>query len=85
MESETKALADFVKRNLIKSTTVEIGEDTPLVSSGLVDSFSLPQLLVQLEAVTGLRIPTGRVSPQDFETVRTMLAAAHRVGVVRTH
>jgi acyl carrier protein len=76
----TKALIEFVKKRIVRSGNVDITEDTPLVSSGLIDSFTLPELLSQLEALTGRRISTGRVSPQDFETVRAMLNAANRVG-----
>ena len=53
--------------------------DTPLVSSGLLDSFALIEVLHELERVTGCRIPAGRVGPADFETVRHMLLAAARV------
>ena len=53
--------------------------DTPLVSSGLLDSFALIEVLHELERVTGRRIPAGRVGPADFETVRDMLQAAARV------
>ncbi len=77
---KTQALLDFVKKRISKSWKREITEDTPLVSSGLIDSFTLPELLLQLETVTGRRISTSRVSPQDFETVRAMLSAADRVG-----
>jgi acyl carrier protein len=56
-----------------------IDEDTPLVSSALVDSFALVDLLLKLEEVTGKRIGAGRVTPDDFETVRTMLRVADGV------
>jgi len=80
MDIETDALLAFIKEKLIKSRAAELTEDTPLVSSGLIDSFSLPQLLIQLEKITNSRIPTGRVSPQDVETVRRMMEVARRLG-----
>jgi acyl carrier protein len=84
MDETTKALLDFVKKRIVKSSATEITEDTVLVSSGLIDSFTLPELLIQLETLTGRKISTGRVSPQDFETVRAMLNAANRVGQAKT-
>ena len=58
----------------------EVGMNTSLVSSGLVDSFELVSILGVLEGVTGLRIPVGRVGPQDLDTVESMLRAADRWG-----
>jgi acyl carrier protein len=78
--TQANALLDFLRQHVIRSKGLEITENTSLVTSGLVDSLTLPQLLNQLENVTGLRIPSGRVSPQDFETVIAMLSAAQRVG-----
>ncbi len=51
--------------------------------SGLVDSFALVEVLLEVEKLTGRRIPAGRVSPPDMDTVREMLAVAEMVGTVR--
>ena len=67
-------------KNVIVDPELTIDLDTPLVSSGLVDSFALVEVLRALERVTGSRIPTGRISPQDLETVRQMLQTAERLG-----
>jgi hypothetical protein len=76
--TQANALLDFLRQHVIRTNGLEITENTSL--SGLIDSLTLPQLLIQLENVTGLRIPGGRVSPQDLETVIAMLSAARRVG-----
>jgi acyl carrier protein len=54
--------------------------DPPLVSSGLIDSFSLVDVLTKLEEVTATRIPAGKVQPKDMDTVSRMLSTAQRVG-----
>lgn len=54
--------------------------DTPLVSSGLIDSFSLVDVLTKLEEVTATRIPAGKVQPKEMDTVSLMLSTAQRVG-----
>ncbi len=58
-------------------------EDTPLVSSGLIDSMALVDILGKLEDVTGMRIPAGKVQAKDMDTVRLMFATAVRVGKAR--
>jgi acyl carrier protein len=60
-----------------------IDENTRLVSSGLIDSMALVDLLVKLEDLTGLRISPGKVQPKDMDTVALMFATAQRVGKPR--
>ncbi len=78
--AQARALIDFILRTVVRRRNLSLDEDTALVSSGLVDSFALVEVLLELERVTGRRIPVGRVSPSDFETVRRMLETADRVG-----
>jgi len=65
---------------LIHKPNVTIEENTPLVSSGLIDSMELVDLLQKLEDLTHMRIPAGKVQPKDMDTVAKMFATAQRVG-----
>jgi len=69
--------------DLIRKPGVTIDENTPLVSSGLIDSMSLVDLLLKLEDLTRKRIPAGKVQPKDIDTVAKMFATAERVGKPR--
>jgi acyl carrier protein len=80
---ETEALIAYVKRNMLSNPSIEIDESTPLVSSGLVDSFALIEMLVELERVTKRKISPGKVGAKDMDTVALMLATAERVGIPR--
>lgn len=68
---------------LVRKPGLQIDETTPLVSSGLIDSMALVDLLLKLEEVTHLRIPAGKVQPKDMNTVELMFATAERVGKPR--
>jgi acyl carrier protein len=68
---------------LIRKPGVNLDENTPLVSSGLIDSMSLIDLLVKLQDLTHMRIPAGKVQPKDLDTVAKMFATAQRVGKPR--
>ena len=70
-------------RDLIRKPEVAIDENTPLVSTGLIDSMSLVDLLLKLEDLTRKRIPAGKVQPKDMDTVAKMFATAERVGKPR--
>jgi acyl carrier protein len=65
---------------LIRKPGLSIDENTPLVSSGLIDSMALVDLLLKLEDLTHMRIPAGKVQPKDLDTVAKMFATAQRVG-----
>jgi acyl carrier protein len=68
---------------LIRKPGVTVDENTALVSSGLIDSMSLIDLLLKLEDLTHMRIPAGKVQPKDLDTVAKMFATAQRVGKPR--
>ncbi|HXJ90656.1 MAG TPA: acyl carrier protein [Candidatus Binatia bacterium] len=70
-------------RDLIRKPGVTIDDNTPLVSSGLIDSMSLVDLLLKLEDLTHKRIPAGKVQPKDMDSVAKMFATADRVGKPR--
>jgi len=82
MTPETQQMINHIVQ-LIRKPEVNIGENTPLVSSGLIDSMALVDLLLKLEDLTQRRIPAGKVQPKDMDTVAKMFATAERVGKPR--
>jgi acyl carrier protein len=79
MKPEARQMIEHIT-HLIRKPNVVIEEDTPLVSSGLIDSMALVDLLLKPEDVTQMRIPAGKVQPKDLNTVAQMFATAQRVG-----
>jgi acyl carrier protein len=82
MAPEAQQMARYVAE-LIRKPGVSVEEDTPLVSSGLIDSMALVDLLLKLEDLTHMRIPPGKVQPKDMNTIALMFATAQRVGKPR--
>ena len=82
MTPEAQQMIDHVIQ-LIRKPGIRVDENTPLVSSGLIDSMALVDLLIKLEDLTHRRIPAGRVQPKDMDTVAKMFATAERVGKPR--
>jgi acyl carrier protein len=82
-KSEALAIIDFLRAKVLRNPAVQLREDTPLVSSGLVDSLALVQVLLQLEKVTNRKIPRSRVSPSDLDSVAKMLQTAEKFGKPR--
>ena len=73
-------LKQYIQRDVIRRSDIAIDADTPLVSSGLVDSFALIDVLMKLEDLTNRDIPAGKVRPEDLDTITSMLAVAARLG-----
>ena len=82
MTAESQQMIEHIL-GLIRKPGLTIDENTPLVSSGLIDSMALVDLLLKLEDLTHLRIPAGKVQPKDMNTVAMMFATAQRVGKPR--
>lgn len=82
MTAEEQQLIEHIIR-LIRKPGVAIDENTPLVSSGLIDSMALVDLLLKLEDLTHMRIPPGKVQPKNMDTVAMMFATVQRVGKPR--
>lgn len=53
---------------------VEINDDTPLISGGLVDSFSMVSLKLFLESEYKIKIPDEKASAEAFDTVERIAA-----------
>ena len=82
MTAEEQLMIEHIV-GLIRKPNLKIDENTPLVSSGLIDSMALVDLLLKLEDLTHRRIPAGKVQPKDMNTVALMFATALRVGKAR--
>ena len=82
MTPEAQQMIDYIVQ-LVRQPGMPIDESTPLVSSGLIDSMALVDLLIKLEDLTHLRIPAGKVQPKDMDTVALMFSTAQRVGKPR--
>ncbi len=82
MTPESQQMIEYIVQ-LTRKPGLSIDENTPLVSSGLIDSMALVDLLLKLEDLTNRRIPAGKVQPKDMDTVAKMFATAERVGKPR--
>jgi acyl carrier protein len=57
---------------------IEITYDSPLISSGIVDSFSMVSLKVFLEKKYDIRLPDEEATPEAFDTVNSICELVRR-------
>jgi acyl carrier protein len=75
-----KQLTAYISEKVMKGKGAAINEDTPLVSSGLIDSFALIEIFLELQKVAGRKVPASKVQAKDMDTVRSMFAMAEKFG-----
>lgn len=63
---------DYIRKEYIDDEDEEIHFDTPLISGGYVDSFSMITLLVFLENNFRIKIPSSKATPEAFNTVNNI-------------
>ncbi len=57
---------------------IQLDENTPLISSGIVDSFSMVSLKRFLEKKYSIAIPDEEASPEAFNTVTSIIALVNK-------
>lgn len=79
MDELAKMVRDYViKEYLEEGDEREITETTPLISGGIVDSFSMVSLKRFLERKCAIKIPDADATPQAFDTVQSIVALVRR-------
>ena len=73
MDDLKKTIRDYVvKEYLEDGDDREVREDTPLITGGIVDSFSMVSLKRFLERKYAIQIPDAQATPQAFDTVNSI-------------
>ena len=74
MEDLKDIVLQYVIDEYLEDDDDEITYDTPLISGGYVDSFSMVSLLVFLENKFKIKIPEDEATPEAFDTVNSIVA-----------
>jgi acyl carrier protein len=69
VEEIRELVFDYVMREYIDDEDVKIDYNTPLISGGYVDSFSMITLLVFLEKKFMIKIPASKATPDAFNSI----------------
>ena len=69
MDEMQKIILDYVIEEYVEDEDEEVGVDTPLISGGIVDSFSMVSLKRFLENKYEISIPDDKATPEAFDSV----------------
>jgi acyl carrier protein len=67
-------LERFIATNILKQPNRAIAANEPLISSGLIDSFSLMDLALHVEDTFGVRIDDTELNANTFDTLNQLSA-----------
>jgi len=80
MDEMHKAVLDYVIDEYLEEDEAdEIDVDSPLISAGIVDSFSMVSLKLFLENKYDVQIPDKDASPEAFDSVRSICDVVTRI------
>jgi acyl carrier protein len=78
-EEIRKMVLDYVKKEYLEEDDDrEVDAETPLISGGIVDSFSMVSLKRFLEKKYSIQIPDADASPDAFDTVNRIVTLVER-------
>jgi acyl carrier protein len=69
-----ETLSEYLANEVFKQPQKKIGKDEALISSGLIDSFSLVDLALYIEDNFGVRIDDTELNAETFDTLDQLCA-----------
>ncbi len=66
-------LRDFICQELLNNPTFPLTDDEPLITGGLMDSFSLAQVGVFVEQAFGIYLPDTDLTVENMNTLGQMI------------
>ena len=65
-------LSHYIATKIVKQPEKKIAPDEPLISGGLVDSFSLVDLALYIEDTFGVHIDDTELNAESFDTLKQL-------------
>jgi 2-hydroxymuconate-semialdehyde hydrolase len=66
-------LIAYIMKEFVEDPDEEIDDNTPLMSSGLIDSLSIVSLVAFIDKKYGVKIPDEKGTVENFETVTKII------------
>jgi acyl carrier protein len=71
-------LREYLLKDLLRRPAYPLNNDQPLISGGMIDSFSLAQIAVFIEDTFGVYIPDTELTVANMDTLDQMMAVVNR-------
>jgi acyl carrier protein len=67
-------LRKFIVASMIKDSSYPLADDEPLITGGLVDSFSLVELAIFIEEAFGVPFADSELTAENMDTLNQIVA-----------
>ena len=74
IEEITESLSKHIASDILKDSERKIGKEDLLISSGLIDSFSLFDLALLVEDLFNVRVDDSELNSDTFDTISQLAA-----------
>ena len=82
MSDLKNTILDYVKKEYLEEDDDrEVTFNTPLISGGIVDSFSMVSLKRFLETRYKIQIPDAKATPEAFDSVDNIITLLHEFNI----
>ncbi len=81
LDEMKELILNYVKNEYLDDEDIDLTYDTPLISSGYVDSFSMVSLLVFLQHKFKIKIPPSKATPEAFDSVNRIVSLVNQYKV----
>ncbi len=81
MSDIKEVILEYIKEEYLEDEDMEINFTTPLISGGIVDSFSMVSLKRFLETKYNIQIPDAKATPEAFDSVENIIVLLNEFNV----
>ena len=78
-------LRSFICTELLRDPGYPLGDDEPLISGGLIDSFSIAHVAVFIENAFAVYIPDGDLTVENMDTLQQIVELIQRTSDAAGH
>ena len=82
MSGIKEVILDYIKEEYLEDEDMELDFSSPLITGGIVDSFSMVSLRRFLETKYKIQIPDAKATPEAFDSVDNILVLLKEFNVV---
>jgi acyl carrier protein len=68
------ALTEYIKKEVMRNENANLADDQDLLSTGILDSLAILQLVAYIEEQFGIQVPDEDVVFENFQSIDSLVA-----------
>ena len=71
-------ITEYIKKEIVRNDKATISEDEDLLSSGVLDSLGILQLVAYIQDTFGIEVPDKDVVYENFHSIKSLVTRARQ-------